>query len=109
MKPESDLLLQGRWISTSDIQFIRDLLNSHPDWSRTHLSKELCTHWDWRRETGALKDIACRSLLRRLDQLGHIQLPKGDTETIVLQGVRLINQCSTPKKLLRANLKNSIP
>lgn len=77
MKPESDLLLQGRWISMSDIQFIRDLLSSHLDWSRTHLSKELCTHWDWRRETGALKDIACRSLLRRLDQLGHIQLPKG--------------------------------
>jgi hypothetical protein len=59
------------------MQFILKLLNDHPEWNRTRLSKELCQHWNWRKETGALKDIACRSLLRRLDHLGHIKLPKG--------------------------------
>lgn len=77
MESVSELYLQGRLLSLADIQFVRGLLSSHPDWNRTRLSKELCRHWNWRRETGALKDIACRSLLRRLEQLGHIQLPKG--------------------------------
>lgn len=77
MESLSELTLQGRRISVDDIQFIRMLLSSYPEWNRTRLSKELCQHWDWRRETGALKDIACRSLLRRLEQLGYIHLPKG--------------------------------
>lgn len=77
MELVSDLFLQGRRVSANDIEFIRSLLSSHSEWNRTRLSKELCQHWDWRRETGDLKDIACRSLLRRLEQLGYIQLPKG--------------------------------
>lgn len=77
MELGSELYLQGRRLRHDDIQFIRDLLDNHSDWNRTRLSKELCKYWDWRRPTGDLKDIACRSLLRRLEQLGHIRLPKG--------------------------------
>lgn len=77
MEPNTELYLQGRHVTRDDIQVIRDLLNSHPDWSRSYLSKELCQYWNWRNETGALKDIACRSLLRRLEQLEQIQLPIG--------------------------------
>lgn len=77
MESASQLSLQGRQLSLDDIQFIHDLISNHPEWNRTHLSRELCRHWNWRRETGDLKDIACRSLLRRLEQLGHIKLPKG--------------------------------
>jgi hypothetical protein len=77
MESVSTLYLQGRQLSHDDIQFVRVLLSSHPEWNRTRLSKYLCQHWNWRRTTGALKDIACRSLLRRLEQLGYIKLPKG--------------------------------
>ncbi len=73
----SELYLQGRRLTLDDIEFIHGLLISHSDWNRTRLSKELCIHWNWRRETGALKDIACRSLLRRLEKLGYIHLPIG--------------------------------
>lgn len=70
-------ILQGRSISLPDIEFIKDLLASNPSWNRTRLSKEVCQAWNWRRDNGELKDIACRSLLRKLEQLGYIKLPKG--------------------------------
>lgn len=71
-------MLQGRRLTAPDIETIRELLISNPSWSRTFLSKEVCRLWNWHRATGEgeLKDIACRSLLRKLEQLGHIQLPK---------------------------------
>ena len=77
MEQELELFLQGRSISLADIKYIKDLINLNPSWNRTRISKELCMEWDWRRANGGLKDIASRSLLRKLDALGHIQLPKG--------------------------------
>jgi hypothetical protein len=70
------LTVQGRSITTPDIELVRNLLDTNPSWNRTRLSKELCLLWDWRRANGEYKDIACRSLLRKLEQLGYIQLPK---------------------------------
>jgi len=69
--------LQGRRISLHEIEIVKNLIDSNPSWNRTRLSKELCHLWNWRRTSGELKDIACRSLLRKLEQLGYIQLPKG--------------------------------
>lgn len=69
--------MQGRRITASDIDSIRNLIHSNPSWNRTRISKELCLLWDWRRASGEVKDIACRSLLRKLEQLGYIRLPKG--------------------------------
>jgi hypothetical protein len=39
------------------------------------LSRELAVRWDWRNGNGQLKDIACRSLLRKLAARGLIELP----------------------------------
>ncbi|MCH7879903.1 MAG: DUF4338 domain-containing protein [candidate division Zixibacteria bacterium] len=39
------------------------------------MSQELCREWNWCNEAGRLKDIAARSLLRKLDHQGLIQLP----------------------------------
>ena len=69
--------MQGRRITLHEIETIKNLITSNPSWNRTRISKELCRIWDWRRFNGELKDIACRSLLRKLEQLGYIQLPKG--------------------------------
>jgi hypothetical protein len=77
MEQEFELTLQGRRISAPDIETIRELLNTNPNWNRTFLSKEICRLWNWRRGTGEIKDMACRSLLRKLEQLGYIHLPKG--------------------------------
>ena len=79
MEQEQGLAIrvQGRKITAPDIELVRNLIVSNPSWNRTRLSKELCRLWDWRSTRSELKDIACRSLLRKLEQLGHIQLPKG--------------------------------
>jgi hypothetical protein len=62
-------------ITEQHIDQIRRLLDEHPDWHRTRLSKELCELWGWKFESGQLKDISCRDLLRSLDATGRIQLP----------------------------------
>jgi hypothetical protein len=58
-----------------DVGLIRRLLSEHPDWGRSRLSVALCELWDWRADNGRLKDMACRSLLLRLEQAGAIRLP----------------------------------
>ncbi len=69
------LILQGRRIEASDIERIRQLLEENPTWSRRRLSQVLASEWDWRNGRGHLKDMAARSLLLKLAERGHIQLP----------------------------------
>lgn len=68
-------IIQGRAISDDDIGVIRSLIAEHPSWHRTRLSQALCERWDWRAANGQLKDMAARSLLRKLDAQGQIALP----------------------------------
>ncbi len=68
-------LLQGRPIGASELEQIRHLLATHPDWSRRRLSCQLATLWNWRNGTGQLKDMAARTLLLKLQQRGWITLP----------------------------------
>lgn len=67
--------VQGRRLSTDDIVFIRQLISDHPDWHRTRLSQEVCRCWGWTNGQGRFKDMAARSLLRKLDAKGLIRLP----------------------------------
>lgn len=67
--------LQGRLVGAADIEAIRRLIEQHPDWHRTGLSQQLCELWDWRDATGRLKDMACRTLLLKLQRRGWIRLP----------------------------------
>jgi hypothetical protein len=72
---EQGIQLQGRTFSADDIVFIRQLISDHPNWHRTRLSQELCRNWNWTNGKGNLKDMAARSLLRKLDAQGLITLP----------------------------------
>jgi hypothetical protein len=69
------MVLQGREVTDADIELIRALLAAHPARGRTPLSEELCRRWDWRNAQGRLKDMACRTLLLKLERAGHIRLP----------------------------------
>ena len=70
-----DLFLQGRPLGTPDLAQIQRGLAAHPSWHRTRLSRELCVLWNWPNEAGQLKDMACRSLLLKLQARGWIALP----------------------------------
>jgi hypothetical protein len=72
---EPGKVIQGRSITSADIGFIRALLEENPDWNRSRLSRELCERWDWRDGKGRLKDMAARTLLLKLEQLGDVRLP----------------------------------
>lgn len=71
----TDAIIQGRSLSTQDLAAIRTLRAEHPSWHRTRLSRELCGLWGWRNEAGQLKDMACRSLLLKLQERWGVELP----------------------------------
>jgi len=68
-------IIQGRAIGESDLDLIRGLLGTYPDWHRTRLSRELCARWNWRNAQGRPKDMAARTLLLKLERAGQIRLP----------------------------------
>ena len=72
---ETPVILQNRLIVADDIILIRNLREINPSWSQYRLSRELANHWNWRNGNGQLKDIACRSLLRKLSAKGLVELP----------------------------------
>jgi hypothetical protein len=73
---ESEEIIQGRRVSLEDIALVRHWLATEPGWNRTRLSRELCRHWNWRNEAGHPKDMACRSLLLKLERRELIRLPR---------------------------------
>ena len=72
---ETVIEIQGRRLGTAELGLIRRMLSEHPDWHRTRVSREVCTAWDWRNGAGRLKDMACRSLLLKLEAQGLVELP----------------------------------
>ena len=72
---EAEQVIQGRRLRAEDLALMRHWLATEPGWNRTRLSRELCQYWNWRNEAGRLKDMACRTLLLKLERLGQICLP----------------------------------
>ena len=69
-------------IRPEDVALIRAWLEAHPGTNRTRLSRELCVVWNWRNSAGRLKDMACRSLLLKLEARGDIRLPPRRTASV---------------------------
>jgi len=84
---EKTIIIQGREVSSKDIEFIREMIKLNPSWGRTRLSKELALLWNWRAANGQLKDMACRTFLLKLERRGYLSLPP-----------RLYSYGKTPKK-----------
>ena len=72
---EEKRIIQGREITPDDLEIIMQLVSDNPSWNRTRLSRELCRIWHWHRSDGQLKDMACRTLLLKLEGSGYITLP----------------------------------
>jgi len=69
------LIIQGRRLGAAELQFIRGLRASQPQWSRAELSRQVAEQWQWRNGVGQLKDMAARTLLLKLHRRGLIELP----------------------------------
>jgi hypothetical protein len=70
-----NIKIQGRILTEKDIEFITSLIKDNPDWHRTRLSREICGAWKWQTPYGQLKDMACRTMLLKLECRGIIELP----------------------------------
>ena len=90
------MTIQGRNLFPGDIELIRRLIADNPDWHRTRLSKHLCQLWNWRTDTGLLKDMACRSMLRKLEQRQLIVLPPARTSGNRARKIMNINHETEP-------------
>ncbi len=75
-------LVQGRRVSSADLALIGRWLQEQPSWNRTRLSRQLCEHWNWRNGAGRLKDMACRSLLLKLEARCLLRLPPRRTASV---------------------------
>lgn len=64
----------------ADVALVRGLLADNPAWNRSRLSRELCARWGWHGADGQLKDMACRTLLLKLERSGAIVLPARQAE-----------------------------
>ena len=70
------MVIQGRLISSEDVDIVREIIVSNPSWRRTRISQELCNRWGWFNHLGQPKDMACRSMLLKLEAKGYITLPE---------------------------------
>lgn len=68
---------RNRAIGAAEIEFIRTTIAAGNFSGRVEFSRLICRAWDWRQSNGALSEYACRDLLLRLEQWGHIELPVG--------------------------------
>ncbi len=75
MPVQTKQVIQGRRIGPEELGLVRHLLATKPGWNRTRLSRELCERWAWRNDAGRMKDMACRTLLLKLERRGQIRLP----------------------------------
>ena len=72
---KEEIIIRRRSVTCEDLKLIKDLIVHEGIKGRTHISRRLCRIWDWRQPNGLYKEIACRELLRRLEQRGLITLP----------------------------------
>lgn len=69
------LRCQGRAVKEGELEWVRRLVKSNPEWSLHRITKEVCTAWNWKTHTGVLKTFAARSFLLKLQGQGLLRLP----------------------------------
>lgn len=72
----SKVRYRGREVSEADIEFVRELIATHPQASRRALSLKLCAAWQWVQPNGAPCDAIARGLLLALHRSCLIELPE---------------------------------
>jgi len=70
-----NVFLQGRLVTPEQLDWIRGLMQTHPNWGRVRLSQHIAQEWNWRNGVGQLKDMAARTLLLKLERRQLLTLP----------------------------------
>ena len=67
-------IFRDRELSLSEIKIIKQVIKNNHGKNRQYISKKICDIINWRKLNGKLKDAACREVLRRMNELGIIDL-----------------------------------
>ena len=103
------VVMQGREIRAFEMALIRGLISQNAHWGRTRLSQELCRRWSWRAANGQLKDMACRTLLLKLDRAGEIELPAPRRPANNELRNRSVRRIDHPVDPIECKLQNLLP
>ncbi|TLY32153.1 MAG: DUF4338 domain-containing protein [Ignavibacteria bacterium] len=78
MKPgqSQPVVLSGRVFSAREVEQLQETVGVFSKLSRFELAQTLCEHLGWVTAKGHYKVDACLKALRKLEQLGQIQLPR---------------------------------
>ena len=106
---EQKLIFRGRPVTSQDLNLIRSLVDQYQQQGQTFISKELCRIWNWHQPNGALKDMACRELLRRLEQKGLLRLPPKKIDIDRRQKKRSLNVLPHETHSVTGRLKEFLP
>lgn len=109
MTMKKSMVIQGRLLTSEDMELVRRLIDTNPTWNRTRLSKQLCRQWNWLASNGQLKDMACRSLLLKLERNGHITLPPPQKSANNFLRNRSFQYVLHQKSPIQTDLKNLFP
>jgi len=72
---QKEIICQGRNIAATELKWLNNTIEEHPQWSRCRIGKELCRQWQWQTANGQYKTYAARELLLKLNNRGLIKLP----------------------------------
>jgi Domain of unknown function (DUF4338) len=76
MFPEQPTIrAQGRQITVAELRELQNRIETHPEWSRHRVAKDLCERWQWQTPMGRWKTFAARSLLLTLEVKHGLRLP----------------------------------
>jgi Domain of unknown function (DUF4338) len=70
-------------VTPEQLDWIRRLIQTHPNWGRYRLSQHIAREWNWRNGVGQLKDMAARTLLLKLERRKLLTLPPRQGPRIV--------------------------
>jgi hypothetical protein len=82
------LQICGRHFNDSELDWIRNQVDTRPGLTRIELSRLFCHKTDWRKPDGGLKEMSCRVALLRLERSGLIRLPAPTTRPAAVKGVK---------------------
>jgi hypothetical protein len=68
------LRFRNREIGERELEWVRRIIVESGWGTLTELSQIVCAAWNWRQANGAPSEFACRDLLLRLEEWGHIDL-----------------------------------
>jgi hypothetical protein len=70
----------GKDFFESDLDKVREIIQSNPERPRLFLSRAVCEVFNWRKPNGELKEMSCRVAMLRMERDGLIRLPAPRTK-----------------------------